>query len=120
MQEFGFSTRMAPPMPRVKPPKRPNIGDSSPKLFYTSTEIGQDHSVIKLAFTNTSIIEIYPGEFQRGDDFQMMQYLLSYKKVELRNCKYNYVYVQEGQEDLFKEMYLGIKREEPKIKRKYI
>jgi len=120
MQEFGFSTIEAFPEPKAKLTKRTIIGYSSPKMFYTPDEIEQDIPVIKLAFTNNNVIKLFLREFYKPTDIQIIQYLLTYKKVILTNCEYEFVYVQEGQEELFLEMYMGIKHEEKQKFKKYI
>jgi len=99
------------PLPPMRPKKKKeNIGLQSPRLFYTPEEIKYDYPVVHIQFTNTSIAKLYFDEL--NSQISLKEYALEYERVELRNAKYDYVYVQKGQKELFLEMYMNEKRKD--------
>ena len=77
----------------------------SPKMWYKPEELDNyEWDIIQIAFFDTDIRQLNLINIEPGDT-AMTMYKLDYKRVNLRNCLYPYVYVKLGEEELFKEMY---------------
>jgi len=75
---------------------------SSPKMFYTPDELenyNTDIPRIQLAFNSFLYIDM-------NNNLSMKRTTLSYTKIIIRNGRYDFVFVQDEQIELFYKMYL--------------
>jgi len=81
-------------------------GTSSPKMFYTPNELRKYNTKVprmQIAFISFGLLD------DGHNNLTCLRTTLNYTKIIIKNAKYNFVFVQDEQIDLFKEMYFGEK-----------
>lgn len=90
------------------------IGNTSPRLFYTPDEIKYDRDSIEIVFNNFSLIQ----PFIHDDDicYEQAVFKILYKKIKIENAPYGYgyeyVYVQGDRVEEFKGFYFPSQQKE--------
>lgn len=93
------------------------LNKTAPKMFYTPDEFPCDEQVTHLHFFNTEVQSLELDGSGIGMS-SMSPYTITYIKLHFRNTKWDYLMVQQDQENTFRELFLG--EEMVKSDRKYI
>jgi len=96
---------------------------SSPKMFYTPDEIsdkmkGLAH--IQIMFNSFNFKNMAISVDAQPQDISLKITVINYTRVNFRNAAYEFVYVQDEQLELFREIYLDIPRKENHSGKVYI
>lgn len=78
------------------------ITNENPKIFYSPEEIKSTLRIVRLTFNGIGAMRAISDDEIKGS---LQHIYIEYEKVELRNCQYDYVYVNKEQMQYFKNLY---------------